>query len=208
MIRFCCHTLLGLLPIVYMFSSWPLVFLVEVGFADTHTPQSVVVQIPSSESPICYEPDSNSPDIFPNARFDSPDASEDDIPYLYQAVADMMDVIDAMLKADPSVAPNKDGFERYFLARQADDVKRINPSDRAEIFFLSESKSLLPQRARTLSGLQAFNKSRLRIIGVQVMGEKFLVEAFNTGLRGTDQNVKVYDIGSGGLFEKACPNIK
>ena len=39
-------------------------------------------------------------------------------------------------------------------------------------------------------------------------GEKILVEAFNTGLRGTDQNVKVYDIGSGGLFEKACPNNK
>ena len=59
----------------------------------------------------------------------------------------MIDVIDAALKADPSVAPNKDGFERYFLARQADDVKRINPSDRAENSFY-RNQSLSSPRGR------------------------------------------------------------
>ena len=118
----------------------------------------------------------------------------------------MMDVIDAVLKADPSVAPNKDGFERYFLARQADDVKKIFRTVQ-KMYSTGINVPPPPEGENPVrpTDLQQIKITHQRGAGD---GKTILAEAFNTGLRGTDQNVKVYDIRWGGLFEKASLNIK
>ncbi|KAK3173086.1 hypothetical protein OEA41_006415 [Lepraria neglecta] len=118
----------------------------------------------------------------------------------------MVDVIDAVLKADPSVALNKDGFKRYFLARQADDVKKIFRT----VQKMYSTGINVPPPPEGENPVRPIDLQQIKITHQRGAGDgkTILVEAFNTGLRGTDQNVKVYDIGWGGLFEKASLNIK